>query len=88
MQIRSISCSLDCHQPTLRSLFAHFNLFDHSKMGTRGLIGHVIAGKKKGTYNGHDSYPSWLGVAIVQFIKSLSAENIKTMKEHLEEITW
>ena len=57
-------------------------------MGTRGLLGHIIKGKKRATYNHFDSYPSGLGNDLVAFIKSLTPEQIEKMKEMLEGIEW
>lgn len=57
-------------------------------MGTRGLLGHIIRGKKKATYNHFDSYPSGLGMDIVGFVENLTPEQIEKMKEMLEAIEW
>ena len=57
-------------------------------MGTRGLLGYVIKGKKKGSYNHWDSYPVGLGWAIMKWIRSLSDADITKMIEQLEKIEW
>ena len=50
---------------------------------SRSLVGHIVRGRKRATYNHSDSYPSHLGEKIVQFIKSLSPEQIDTMIQNL-----
>ncbi|KAH7410807.1 hypothetical protein BKA64DRAFT_661851 [Cadophora sp. MPI-SDFR-AT-0126] len=57
-------------------------------MGTRGLLGFIIKGKRHGAYNHFDSYPSGLGQDIVAFILGLIDEEIKTMAARVAEITW
>jgi hypothetical protein len=52
------------------------------------LVGHIVRGRKKASYNHFDSYPSGLGIEIVQFIRSLSAEQLNTMIENLSNIEW
>lgn len=57
-------------------------------MGTRGLLGLIIKGKRHGAYNHFDSYPSGLGQDIVAFLLSLTEEDIKNMAARVAEITW
>ncbi|WVW81039.1 hypothetical protein I302_103030 [Kwoniella bestiolae CBS 10118] len=57
-------------------------------MGTRGLIGFVIRGKRRGCYVQFDSYPEGMGVGIVKFILGLTPEQIQSMVKRLEEIIW
>ncbi|KAK3686652.1 hypothetical protein LTR37_019583 [Vermiconidia calcicola] len=57
-------------------------------MGTRGLLGAIVRGQKKGSYNHFDSYPSALGLAIVAFIRSLTEEQIQEMVRRYEEVEW
>ena len=57
-------------------------------MGTRGLLGFVTRKGKKGTDNHFDSYPTGLGWEIMQWIKSLSEEQIQQMAERVENIQW
>ena len=57
-------------------------------MGTRGLLGHIIRGRKRATYNHFDSYPSGLGVDLVAFIAELTAEQVEEMKRMLESVEW
>ena len=45
-------------------------------MGTRGLLGFIIKGVRKSTYNDCDSYPEWLGERIIEFIISLDDEGV------------
>lgn len=52
------------------------------------LVGHVIRGQKKASYNHFDSYPSALGVKLTRFIKSLSEEQIQQIIRNLAEIEW
>jgi hypothetical protein len=52
-------------------------------MGTRGLLGFIIKGKKNGTYNHYDSYPTGLGNNIIKWLNTLSEEDKKKMAEQL-----
>lgn len=45
-------------------------------MGTRGLMGFVVDGEVKGTYNHYDSYPSGLGVQVGAFAATLTGERL------------
>lgn len=56
-------------------------------MGTRGFIGFIIKGKRRGCYVQYDSYPEGLGVQIVMFILSLSAEQRQLMIQRLQEVS-
>lgn len=38
-------------------------------MSTRGLMGFVVNGEVKATYNHCDSYPGWLGLRTLRFVK-------------------
>ena len=55
-------------------------------MGTRGLIGLIIAGKRHAAYNQFDSYPDGLGRDVVKFILSLTPEQWDEMAASLMEI--
>ncbi|OCF58541.1 hypothetical protein L486_04574 [Kwoniella mangroviensis CBS 10435] len=57
-------------------------------MGTGGLLGFIIAGKRTACYNHYDSYPDTLGVRIVMFILGLTPEQRQSMIERLKEIIW
>ncbi|WWD08401.1 hypothetical protein V865_006513 [Kwoniella europaea PYCC6329] len=57
-------------------------------MGTRGLLGFIVAGKRKACYNHYDFYPDRLGVRIVMFILALTPEQRRSMIERLKEIMW
>jgi hypothetical protein len=59
----------------------------HYIMGTRGLLGFIIKGKKIGTYTRWDSYPEILGQRIVDFILSLDMESRKLMIENLQKVS-
>jgi hypothetical protein len=54
-------------------------------MGTRGLIGFVIKGRRRATYNHFDSYPEGLGFDVLRFILSLDEEGIKEMQALVED---
>jgi hypothetical protein len=56
-------------------------------MGTRGLVGVVVKGKKHASYNHWDSYPANLGAKIAKFITELTLEEWGEMAKLLEEIT-
>lgn len=55
-------------------------------MGTRGLIGFIINGKRKGVLNRCDSYPSGLGNEVIRFIMSLNKDQIKDMKAKVDKV--
>ena len=57
-------------------------------MGTRGLIGFIIAAQRHASYNHFDSYPSGLGADIVKFILSLSDEEIDKMVKVVSDLKW
>ena len=57
-------------------------------MGTRGLVGHIIRGRQKASYNHFDSYPPGLGLELMKFILSLLDEQIQQMINNLEKIEW
>lgn len=61
-------------------------------MGTRGLFGFTYKGRYYVAYNHWDSYPSGLGVAIVNQIKKAIAENRleewKTLLNNIKIIDW
>jgi hypothetical protein len=57
-------------------------------MGTRGLLGFIIKGVRKGTYNHYDSYPIGLGLNIMKWIQSLSDAEIAKMVEQVEGLEW
>ena len=57
-------------------------------MGTRGLLGFIIKGKKKGSYNHWDSYPSGLGMEIITWLKYLTETEILQLIERLNEFEW
>lgn len=56
-------------------------------MGTRGLIGFIIKGVRKGAYNHFDSYPEGLGNDIVKFILALRKEDIIKMQTLVEAVS-
>ncbi|WVW81038.1 hypothetical protein I302_103029 [Kwoniella bestiolae CBS 10118] len=57
-------------------------------MGTAGILGFIIRGRRVGCYNHYDSFPDQLGVDIVMFITALRPEERQRMIERLDEITW
>ena len=57
-------------------------------MGTRGLLGFIILGRRYAAYNHWDSYPEGLGQDIINFILSLTPEDYATMAALVADITW
>lgn len=55
-------------------------------MGTRGLVGFIILGRKRGFYNHFDSYPEGLGEDIVRFFMALFEAPKARFKENLEKV--
>lgn len=56
-------------------------------MGTRGLLGLIVRGKRRGTYNQFDSYPEGLGAAIAEFLAALTEEDRLRMIERLDQVS-
>ncbi|RSH91118.1 hypothetical protein EHS25_010294 [Saitozyma podzolica] len=54
-------------------------------MGTRALLGFIIRGQRFGTFTKFDAYPGGLGRWIVEFILSLSEEQIGEMAQRVRE---
>lgn len=53
-------------------------------MSTRGLIGFIVDGQEKFTYNHSDSYPSWLGREVLEFLASgFTLEQIREGARHI-----
>ena len=52
-------------------------------MGTRGLIGFITQAARHACYNNNDSYPDDLGQRMVDFILSLTPEQIVTMASNV-----
>lgn len=55
-------------------------------MGTRGILGFITVGVRKGTYNHFDSYPSGLGDAIIKFILTHTDEELEQMVERVAQV--
>ena len=55
-------------------------------MGTRGLLGFIIAGCRRASYNHFDSYPSGLGAQVAKFILGLKEEEKRAMLEHVRNV--
>ncbi len=55
-------------------------------MGTRGAVGFRIDGQDKVTYNHFDSYPSGLGVEVLQNIHNLNVDDLKEAARHIQLI--
>ena len=55
-------------------------------MGTRGLLGLIIKGVRHGQYNQYDCYPQGLGQGIVNFLLTLTPEEIAEMANLVEDI--
>jgi hypothetical protein len=56
-------------------------------MGTRGILGFITKGVRKGTYNHFDSYPSGLGDAIIKFILAHTDEELEQMVGKVEQVS-
>lgn len=54
-------------------------------MGTRGLVGFVLNEKWYATYNHFDSYPSYLGMNVLEFCKSV--DDWEILKERVANLT-
>lgn len=52
-------------------------------MGTRGAYGFRVGKKDKVTYNHFDSYPTGLGVKILEFVKETPVEKLKEIAENV-----
>ncbi|KAJ3506975.1 hypothetical protein NLJ89_g6562 [Agrocybe chaxingu] len=58
-------------------------------MGTRGLLGFIIAAQRHAAFNRYDSYPSNLGTRVVEFILGLNGpEDYAEMAHLVRRITW
>ena len=55
-------------------------------MGTRGLLGFIIAGRRRASYNHLDSYPSGLGVQVAKFILGFKEGEKRAMLEHVRNV--
>lgn len=53
-------------------------------MGTRGAIGFIVDDKEKVTYNHFDSYPSELGVQILEYIAATQVEKMLEAARRIE----
>lgn len=56
-------------------------------MSTRGTIGFVIDGQEKLTYNHSDSYPSWLGVRVLDFCRKADWDAVKANAVRIIPVT-
>jgi hypothetical protein len=56
-------------------------------MGTRGILGFITKGVRKGTFNHFDSYPSGLGDAIIKFILAHTDEELEQMVGKVEQVS-
>lgn len=52
-------------------------------MGTRGAYGFRVGGKDKVTYNHFDSYPTGLGVKIIDYLRDHSPEELRAVADRL-----
>jgi hypothetical protein len=55
-------------------------------MGTRGAIGFRINGKDKVTYNHFDSYPTGIGVQVVEFLKNTGDAELMAMAKKIKMV--
>ena len=56
-------------------------------MSTNGAIGFRKDNKDKITYNHCDSYPSWLGVQVFEFVQSITADELAQIADKIQLIT-
>jgi hypothetical protein len=56
-------------------------------MGTRGILGFITKGVRRGTFNQFDSYPSGLGDAIIKFILAHTDEELEEMRMKVEQVS-
>ena len=52
-------------------------------MSTRGALGFRLHGQDKVTYNHSDSYPSWLGVRVLSFVRNTTEEQRTAIVEKI-----
>lgn len=45
-------------------------------MGTRGIMGFVVDGQEKLTYNHYDSYPDGLGLDVLRWLRGLNEDTL------------
>lgn len=57
-------------------------------MGTRGLLGFIVAGKRFGSFNQYDSYPFGLGAEVVAFLLSLNNAQMSAMTDRVSKLEW
>jgi hypothetical protein len=57
-------------------------------MGTRGLLGFIVKGVRKGTFNQFDSYPSGLGDTVIRFILAHNDEELEEMRIKVEQVSY
>jgi hypothetical protein len=55
-------------------------------MSTRGTIAVTIDGQTKGAYNHSDSYPTWLGNRVLEFIRGMDLEETRTKARALQPV--
>ena len=55
-------------------------------MSTRGIYGFRISGQDKATYSHSDSYPTWLGNSIMQFIHDTPEKELREIAARIELI--
>ena len=56
-------------------------------MGTRGLLGFIWRGKRRGIFCRYDAYFSGLGKGVVNFILSLNEGDREMMMQRLDEVS-
>jgi hypothetical protein len=55
-------------------------------MSTRGTIAVTIDGETKGSYNHSDSYPTWLGNRVLEFIRGMDLEDTRRKARALKPV--
>src|SRR5688500_15970553 len=55
-------------------------------MGTRGLLAFHLNGETKAQYNQHDSYPDWLGVQVLKFLRGQDFDELRLLVAALQVV--
>lgn len=55
-------------------------------MGTRGIIGFFNGEETKVMYNHYDSYPEWLGIKVLEFLRTADMDIVKRQVKKLKKV--
>ena len=55
-------------------------------MSTRGTIAFTVDGETKGSYNHSDSYPTWLGNRVLEFLQGMDIEEVRRQARELTPV--